>query len=164
MFRSVSIHSQWPISRFLSPRCTGAGEDGQVSFPTVCQAAGYTDQLQNTAALQNNNVYMNILLFGCQNISHTIGTFSQTTWFNQNMFQLCGKFLWTIVCQGSTESFKASMTHFYIYLKGITTVDGPQKRPLSRTWAVSTCCVPVKCILYTVNCKPFLYSIQCLLK
>lgn len=91
VFRSVSIHSQWPISRFLSPRCTGAGEDGQVSFPTVCQAAGYTDQLQNTAALQNNNnVYIDILLCSCQKYSHTIATFCQATWFNQNMLQLCG--------------------------------------------------------------------------
>lgn len=39
VFGSVSIHSQWPISHFLSPRCTGAGEDGQVSFPTDCRAA-----------------------------------------------------------------------------------------------------------------------------
>lgn len=32
----VLFTSQWPISHFLSPRCTGAGEDGQVSFPTRC--------------------------------------------------------------------------------------------------------------------------------
>lgn len=38
-FRSVSIPSQWAISCFLSPRCTGAGEDGQVSFPTGCHTA-----------------------------------------------------------------------------------------------------------------------------
>lgn len=64
VFRSVSIHSQWPISHFLSPRCTRAGEDGQVSFPTDCRAAVYIHQLQNTAALQNNNntVNMDILL------------------------------------------------------------------------------------------------------
>lgn len=45
VFGSVSIHSQWPISHFLSPRCTGAGEDGQVSFPTDCRAAVRIHQL-----------------------------------------------------------------------------------------------------------------------
>lgn len=38
VFRSVSIQSQWPISHFPSPRCTRAGEDGQVSFPTDCHS------------------------------------------------------------------------------------------------------------------------------
>lgn len=36
VFRCVSIHSQWPVSRFLFARWTRAGEDGQVSFPTRC--------------------------------------------------------------------------------------------------------------------------------
>ena len=49
VFRSVSIHSQWPISRFLSPRCTGAGEDGQVSFPTLYRAADLIHQLHSCA-------------------------------------------------------------------------------------------------------------------
>lgn len=39
-FRCVSLPSQWPVSCFLSPRCTGAGEDGQVSFPTGRHTAG----------------------------------------------------------------------------------------------------------------------------
>lgn len=45
----VLFTSQWPISHFLSPRCTGAGEDGQVSFPTRCPAV-CARQHQNTAA------------------------------------------------------------------------------------------------------------------
>lgn len=83
VFRSVSVHSQWPISHFLSPRCTRAGENGQVRVPTVCQAAGYIYQLQNTAVLQNNNT----LYIGCgHNTSYTKGTFRQTTRLDQSVF------------------------------------------------------------------------------
>lgn len=56
---AFSIHSQQPISCFLCPRCTRAGENGQVSFPTVCQRV---DQLQNTAALQYNAAVQSTLL------------------------------------------------------------------------------------------------------
>lgn len=88
VFRSVSIHSQWPISRFLSPRCTRAGEDGQVSFPTVCQAAGFTDQLQTQLLFKIIILCTWIFYFVvARNISYTKGSFSGTTWLDQNVLQ-----------------------------------------------------------------------------